>query len=135
MNAIIPHKDTLFFLAGIQRNIISILNREANVFPLYPLFAMTDQDIPGGMTGCTIGLPETEWNKAYFPVEIEYADHCLKLSIFFARTVDGKEMPEFDLPQEIKNAFPKKERIFRTANAIFENNTWQIYDDRWIKII
>ena len=134
MKAIVAHQDTLFFLAGIQKKIISLLEKETLVYPQYPLYAFTEETIPRKIISCTIGFPKAERELAVFPLILEGNGTKLNLAIPFARTAGKTDMPTFMLPEEIKNAFPKKERIFRTATAIIKENSWQLFDDKWIKI-
>ncbi|MDO4506119.1 MAG: hypothetical protein Q4B64_04155 [Spirochaetales bacterium] len=134
MKAIVPHKDTLFFLAGVQRKLISMLAKEKNVYPQYPLYAFTEDEIPSGVMSLTIGCPGTENELAVFPLLIEGEGFIINLKIPFARTADRTDMPELKMSEEIKNAFPRKERIFRTATVIRTENSWQLFDDRWNKI-
>lgn len=134
MNAIVPHKDTLFFLAGMQRKIISILGKESQVYPQYPLFAFTEEAIPTGIISLIIECPTAENDFAVFPLKVESREGSLNLSIPFAKTSDGSDFAELDLSEEIKNAFPRKERIFRTATALMAENSWQLFDDKWNKI-
>ena len=58
----------------------------------------------------------------------------MELEIQFARAADKESEINLKIPEGIKNAFPRRERTFRTATVIFENNGWQVYDDKWFKI-
>lgn len=137
MNAIIPHKDTLFFLTDIQRKLISLNGATVLLYPVYPLFAFKegkDEFTAGIPTDMKIECPRVKNSILVFPVKIESREGSMELEIQFAGAL-GKE-PEINLkiPEEIKNAFPRRERTFRTATVNFENNGWQVYDDKWFKI-
>lgn len=137
MNAIIPHKDTLFFLTDIQRKIISSNGAEVLLFPIYPLFAFkegTDEFQSGIPTDMKIECPRVKDRTLVFPVRIEGREGSMELEIQFARAADKESEINLKIPEEIKNAFPRRERTFRTATVIFENNGWQVYDDKWFKI-
>lgn len=133
MNTLIPNKDTLNFLANIQREIVRLASEKEIYYPLYPLFAFDFQ--AEQIEGCRILPPAAEENFLIFPVEITAGTETKLYKIFFARTADNTKSSMPVLGDEIKNAFPRKERIFRTATVIQENNGWKIHDDRWIKII
>lgn len=134
MNAIIPHKDTLFFLANLQRKILELTKNKSELLPLYPLFAFLNHEPDGTITEFTIELPATSGNFICLPVIIATEKEKITAEIKIARTMLSKnpELPE--LPEEIKNAFPKRERIFRTASVVIENNGWQVFDDKWHKL-
>ncbi|MEE1182364.1 MAG: hypothetical protein UHY90_08945 [Treponema sp.] len=134
MKALIPHKDTLFFLADMQKHLISFLQGKVFLYPLFPLFAFSEKEIPLGMTSCTIEVPVRQKEFLFFPVKVEYESSVLNLQIKFARTADNDPVPDFSLSEEIKNAFPKRERIFRIADIVYENNTWQVFNDKWCKV-
>ena len=102
MKAIVAHKDTLFFLAGIQKKIISLLEKETLVYPQYPLYAFTEETIPRKIISCTIGFPKAERELAVFPLILEGNGTKLNLAIPFARTAGKTDMPTFMLPEEIK---------------------------------
>lgn len=137
MNAIIPHKDTLFFLADIQRKIISTGAKNSFLYPHYPLFAFfadgTENIRLENIRSMTISCPCAKGNFLVFPIHIELEDGSVETEIKFARTKNGEPEPAVEIPPEIKNAFPKRERTFRSATVIMENNGWQVFDDRWHK--
>lgn len=132
MNTLIPNKDTMHFLANIQKEIVRLASETKKHYPLYPLFAFDFQ--AEQIEGCRILPPAAEENFLFFPVEITAGTERKLYKIIFARTADNSRSILPGLKDEIKNAFPRKERTFRTATVIQENNGWQIYNDKWTKL-
>lgn len=154
MNMLIPGKDTILLLARFQKKIIRELNlyldsgnamADKNCFaiPQYPLFAPLPEDC--GETGCniaevTIMGPAVQQDILFFPVECQI-EGLVKTEIPFARIScpdiiqDDLDMEKIfrdgSLGEEIKKAFPKRERSFKTASVIFENNGWNVFEEKW----
>lgn len=140
MNALIPNKDTVHLLSELQKKIINGFNtqttsEESFLFPQYPLAAFFDEinDSSFKAESCTIFFPETENEFLYFPVEVCCPDSTMNLKIIFARTAERKPAEILSIDEEIKKAFPIRERSFKTAAVILENNSWQIFDEKWHK--
>ena len=168
MTAYIPHKDTLFLLAQMQKNIIRAHNDkqpEDFLFPQYPLFAFHDdaeiakctKDEKGkGLESAGILSPKADGCEMYFPLVLKYADGTQdNLRIIFAtskqpirlvkaRFAQGLDSAVFGFhnykpeikkaPEFNSDAFPLQLRIFRKARAVLECNSWQIFDEKWVKL-
>lgn len=134
MNALIPHKDTLLFLYKVQKEIIQQIEKEKLIYPQFPLYCLQENEIPNEIISFTIFKPKTKKEFAIFPIEIECKKNKLNFFIVFAKTSDNSPMPELTISKEFEDAFPKKEHIFRIANIIHHENSWQIFDDKWVKI-
>jgi len=156
MFALIPHKDTLFLLAQLQKKIISSYNMkytsvnnndESSVFPNYPLwcfFSKTFQpDFFKDLSSCKIEAPVHNNKELYFPLVFCFKDDTKKLEgkIIFA-TFNAKKNPVHTskislCKQDIQlysEKFPINTRIFRFAEVVTENNGYKVFNDRWIKI-
>lgn len=143
MTAYIPHKDTLFLLSQMQKNIIQTHNNkhpENFLFPQYPMFAFYDEKKNAECTeiakykkieSASILLPKAENCEIYFPFVLKYTDGTQdNMKIIFATT----KQPIKKAPEINSDAFPLQLRIFRKARAVIEYNSWQIFDDKWVKL-
>lgn len=143
-NALVPHKDTLFMLASIQRKFIAA-SKEAGIFliPQYPLWAFFDSKTEplieklSSVTKCQIQKPEHDDTGFFFPVTLAIEDDAstqTHLRIVFATWYDT-DKKAFDLPSlEESNAFPFAQRVFRIGTATRQDNGWALTDDQWIKL-
>ncbi|MCR5763517.1 MAG: hypothetical protein K6G00_09075 [Treponema sp.] len=138
MTAYIPHKDTLLILSKIQKSIITAYNagktQDNFIYPEYPLFAFAkeaSQSENKKISGCSILFPEAENNELYFPFILTHEDGSKEtLQIKFAKSNSSiKKAPEIN-----SGAFPMQVRIFRKARAVIEYNSWQIFDEKWLKL-
>ncbi len=141
MTVYIPHKDTLFLLARLQRSFIASYNqglcREDYLFPQYPLYAFADDGQPSvPAIACEILAPVAEKTQCFFPFELETADGTVEhFKIVFATgksAIDGlKASDTFErLPEKL---FPLHPRSWQRGRAVIENNSWQIFDTAWCK--
>ncbi len=154
MNMLIPGKDTLLLLTRFQKKIIMELNihlraggamtgHNCLAIPQYPLFApLPENCVESGcpLSQVTILEPAVQKDLLFFPVECQ-AKGLVKTEIPFAKiscpgaVLDFAGLESFlrnaSLDEEIKKAFPKRERSIKTASVIFENNGWKIYDEKW----
>ncbi|MBQ0039849.1 MAG: hypothetical protein KBS64_05440 [Treponema sp.] len=136
MKAFIPNKDTLFFLADIQKKILGDNSSLASLYPAYPCYAFFEDLPQAELLSAALALPCTSGDEIIIPLELTFKDnHIEHLKITIGKITGPKELKELCISEEIKKAFPRKERIFRMATVIQENNGWKIHDDRWIKII
>lgn len=138
MTAYIPHKDILLRLSQMQKNIIFTYNRKKTplefLFPQYPLFAFTPEPeniVNKKLESCSILAPKLEDCQLYFPFVLKYADGSHdNLQIVFATS----KQPIKKAPEINSDAFPLQLRVFRKARAVLECNSWQIFDDKWVKV-
>ena len=59
----------------------------------------------------------------------------INLKVVFVKILgERKSSLEFHLDSdEIKNCFPYKIRVFKTGNVLVQNNSWQLFDEKWGK--
>lgn len=135
MEALIPNKDSLFELIQLQKKILQRIqkkNPEAVISPLFPLYAFSEK-IERDILSVKIEKIDfcTKDNVFSFSTKIEHEDCSQILKIDFGKTVSGKinesSISEIDF-------FEMNLKIFRLATVIFENNTWQVLDEKWIKL-
>lgn len=143
MFAFVPGKDALLFLAKIQKKIISNFNsnRSAEFFavPVFPLWAFFDFALPEKIISCEFLEPILKDEKFIFPVKIIFLkdgiENEINLKVVFVKILgERKSSLEFHLDSdEIKNCFPYKIRVFKTGNVLVQNNSWQLFDEKWGK--
>lgn len=143
MFAFVPGKDALLFLAKIQKKIISNFNsnRSAEFFavPVFPLWAFFDFALPEKIISCEFLEPILKDEKFIFPVKIIFlkdgTENEINLKVVFVKILgERKSSLEFHLDSdEIKNCFPYKIRVFKTGNVLVQNNSWQLFDEKWGK--
>lgn len=143
MFAFVPGKDVLLFLAKIQKKIISVFNsnRPAKFFatPVFPLWAFFDFALPEKIISCEFLEPILKDEKFIFPVKIIFlkdgTENEINLKVVFGKILgERKSSLEFHLDSdEIKNCFPYKIRVFKTGNVLVQNNSWQLFDEKWVK--
>ena len=143
MFAFVPGKDALLFLAKIQKKIISAFNfncsAEFFAAPVFPLWAFFDFALPEKIISCEFLEPVFKDEKFIFPVKIIFSkdgtENEINLEVVFGKILGKiKSSLEFHLDSdEIKNCFPYKIRVFKTGNVLVQNNSWQLFDEKWIK--
>ncbi len=139
MNALIPNKDTLLVLAETQKKILESYNSsfapDNIISPIYPLWAFSKESFEKEIVSCTIEEAKNKENEYFFPVEITFIDGKKKdLRIVFAKIITENKKSGFDFSEkEIKHRFPIKERVFRTGEVVIDNNSWELFDDKWHK--
>ena len=148
MVAFIPHKDTLFLLASIQRDFIAKCTAlYGTLYPQYPLWAFFDKENEmvllknsANIMKCEIESPRVEKNNFFFPVTFTFSNendsdlHTLQVRIIFAKT-DYEIHKDFDFSSmKDSNVLPLSQRVFRIGTVILENNGWSLFDDHWIKL-
>ena len=143
MFAFVPGKDALLFLAKIQKKIISAFNSNCSAeffaVPVFPLWAFFDFPFPEKIISCEFLEPFFKDEKFIFPVKIIFLkdeiENTINLEVVFGKILgEIKSNLEFHLDSdEIKNCFPYKIRIFKTGNVLVQNNSWQLFDEKWIK--
>ncbi len=143
MFAFVPGKDALLFLAKIQKKIISAFNSNCSAefftSPVFPLWAFFDFALPEKIISCEFLEPVFRDEKFIFPVKIIFlkdgTENTINLEVAFGKIL-GKIKSSFKLhldSDEIKNCFPYKIRVFKTGNVLIQNNSWQLFDEKWIK--
>ncbi len=143
MFAFVPGKDALLFLAKIQKKIISVFNSNCSAeffaAPVFPLWAFFDFPLPEKIISCEFLEPVFKDEKFIFPVKIislkDEIENEINLEIVFGKILGKRKGSlEFHLDSdEIKNCFPYKIRVFKTGNVLVQNNSWQLFDEKWIK--
>lgn len=143
MFAFVPGKDALLFLAKIQKKIISNFNSNCSAeffaVPVFPLWAFFDFALHEKITSCEFLEPILKDGKFIFPVKIIFlkdeTKNEINLEVVFGKILgERKSSLEFHLDSdEIKNCFPYKIRVFKTGNVLVQNNSWQLFDEKWIK--
>lgn len=143
MFAFVPGKDALLFLAKIQKKIISNFNSNCSAeffaVPVFPLWAFFDFALPEKIISCEFLEPILKDGKFIFPVKIIFlkdgTENEINLEVVFGKILgERKSSLEFHLDSdEIKNCFPYKIRVFKTGNVLVQNNSWQLFDEKWIK--
>ena len=143
MFAFVPGKDVLLFLAKKKKKIISVFNsnRPAKFFatPVFPLWAFFDFALPEKIISCEFLEPILKDEKFIFPVKIIFlkdgTENEINLKVVFGKILgERKSSLEFHLDSdEIKNCFPYKIRVFKTGNVLVQNNSWQLFDEKWVK--
>ena len=143
MFAFVPGKDALLFLAKIQKKIISAFNSNCSAeffaVPVFPLWAFFDFALPEKIISCEFLEPILKDEKFIFPVKIIFlkdgTENEINLKVVFVKILgERKSSLEFHLDSdEIKNCFPYKIRVFKTGNVLVQNNSWQLFDEKWGK--
>ncbi|WP_294012941.1 hypothetical protein [uncultured Treponema sp.] len=143
MFAFVPGKDALLFLAKIQKKIISNFNSNCSAeffaVPVFPLWAFFDFALPEKIISCEFLEPILKDEKFIFPVKIIFlkdgTENEINLKVVFVKILgERKSSLEFHLDSdEIKNCFPYKIRVFKTGNVLVQNNSWQLFDEKWGK--
>lgn len=143
MFAFVPGKDALLFLAKIQKKIISNFNSNCSAdffaVPVFPLWAFFGFALPEKIISCEFLEPVFKDEKFIFPVKIVFlkdgTENEINLEVVFGKILGKiKNSLEFHLnSNEIKNCFPYKIRVFKTGNVLIQNNSWQLFDEKWSK--
>lgn len=135
MEALIPNKDSLFDLLQIQKKILQQLqnkNPAAIISPVYPLYAFAEK-IERDILKVIIEKIDfnSESKHLSFSLKVEYKDKIEKLKIDFGKIVSGNinEFSVNDIQFSVINL-----KILRLATVTFENNSWQVFDEKWIKL-
>ena len=71
-------------------------------------------------------------DKLVFPVEVVDRDDVLRTEIVFGKINDTEAGVKISVP-EIKDKFPVFSRVFKTGDAVFEDTSWKLYDEKWFK--
>ncbi|MBP5753715.1 MAG: hypothetical protein J6W60_12805, partial [Treponema sp.] len=97
----------------------------------FPLWGFLDKDPvqPSLMTVYDYKIKE---DKLVFPVELVDKDEVLRTEIVFGKINDPDVREKIPVP-ELNEKFPVFSRVFKTGNAVFENNSWKLYDEKWFK--
>lgn len=148
MVAFIPHKDTLFLLASMQRDFIAKCTATyGTLYPQYPLWAFFDKademmllKNSAYIMKCEITSPSVEKKSFFFPITFTFSNEGnavpqkLQARILFAKTDDDiHKALDFSSIKE-PNIFPLSQRVFRIGTVILENNGWSLFDDHWVKL-
>lgn len=135
MLALIPNKDTLSFLSSTARKILFAFNslQKLSVIPLFPLWASLDKAPvnPGIMTVFNYRISD---GRLFFPVEVIDGKERVEVKIEFGKIWNQNlnEVSYIEI-EEIKDLFPAFIRVFKTGNAVFEDGSWKVYDEKWFK--
>lgn len=135
MLALIPNKDTLSFLSSAARKILFAFNsrQKLSVIPLFPLWASLDKAPvnPGIMTVFNYRISD---GRLFFPVEVIDGKERVEAKIEFGK-IWNQNLNEgsYIEIEEIKDLFPAFIRVFKTGNAVFEDGSWKVYDEKWFK--
>ena len=124
MKALIPNKDTLFFLSKLQKEIL----KKTRCNPIYPLYCFQNE-IPETISSFTILSPAAEDNQLYFPIEINSIQFKIPFGVIkdFSRNVK-------DILNEYADQFPRRERVFKISDASITSDAWEINNEKWVKI-
>lgn len=141
---IIPHKDTLFFLTKLQKEVITRHNKTHNknewIMSCYPLWCIDfDSPLLSNDLPCkffVINKPLLEKGFYFFPVKIFFSERTINGKITFAKNISDVCCPEnqeiFLTEEEDKN-FPLMQKSFRLCDVVFENNGWKVLKEEWVK--
>ena len=142
--AIIPHKDTFFFLGKVQKEILEKYNssHEKNewLIPQYPLW-FTGCDFIAEETSpesFVIQKPLMQEGEIFFPVEINFSGKTFKGKIILAKKIYEDfsfKDDEIVLSEENEKKFPLSQKSFRFCNVSFESNGWKVIDEKWFKCL
>lgn len=143
MFAVVPGKDALLFLAKVQKKCISSFNSvcfgRIIACPVFPLWAFFDFQLPEKILSCEFCEPVLEGEKFIFPMRLisveEENKRAINLEVAFGKILgDKKSSFQFHFTfDKIENCFPYKIRVFKTGNVLLQNNSWQLFDEKWIK--
>lgn len=141
MNVLIPNKDTLVFLANVQRKILESYNSRfapgSLAVPQFPLWAFFDFPSPKKCASCSLLFPCLDADEFFFPAELSFfsggriVTACLK--IVFAAVRNSPAAAGCFSDESVQELFPRNERVFRTGEASVENNGWQLFSSVWHK--
>lgn len=157
MYAVIPHRDTCSLLARVQKEVLEDFNciraqrcesGEAPsaglplACPLWPLWAFTEERLERSLIeGLEILPPRLEKGRAFFPVQLALkgaARPSLPLKIEFGTILNCGKADTMSAPpgtwDELARAFPRKERVFKIARAVLKNNSWEAFDEKWVRL-
>ena len=158
MKAIIPHKDTAFALGKVSKICLNVAKSyfEAEnlfdfyIFPKLPLWII-EENLPesSAIKALKIDAPIFCQNALFFPSSILLNDKA----IFETRITFGtlcctsgeapkSERSEYEVSGLIKKTlsqkedfcFPLSQRVFRTGDIRFFNNSWEFYNEKWVKL-
>lgn len=133
MHALIPHKDTVNILCMATRKILLAYNsrQSLSALPVFPLWAFLQKPLesPSLMTVFDYAVKD---GKLVFPVEVSDAGETVRTEIVFGR-LNNPESNEKMTVSEIQEQFPVFLRVFKTGNAVFQDNSWKLFDEKWFK--
>ena len=133
MLVLIPHKDAMNMLCNVSRKILVEFNRRHNpsAFPVYPLWAFLQEPLesPSLMTVYDYAVKD---DRLFFPVQVNDAGKISDAEIVFGK-LNGMNLNETVCVPEIQEQFPVFLRVFKTGNAVFKDNSWKLYDEKWFK--
>ena len=121
------------------RSFNSNCSAEFFAVPVFPLWAFFDFALPEKIISCEFLEPILKDEKFIFPVKIIFlkdgTENEINLKVVFVKILgERKSSLEFHLDSdEIKNCFPYKIRVFKTGNVLVQNNSWQLFDEKWGK--
>ncbi|MBO4319943.1 MAG: hypothetical protein J5857_05685 [Treponema sp.] len=128
----IPHKDTVSLLCSSSKKILLAYNNieKLSAVPTFPLWAFLEKPLekPSLMT---IQYYKIKDDRLLFPVDLIDGGNIIHTEIVFGK-INRHDSEEIQVP-EIKEKFPVTSRVFKTGNAVFENNSWKLYDEKWFK--
>lgn len=141
MYALVPHKDTLFFLYQVQKEVISLYNHKYAsdtdfIYPSFPLWAFCDKDIfTDKINQCSIDGIDIDKDKAFFTVKLQSGQKDYILKIVFAAGQSDIKPQIKDLDFSARQNFPLYQRVFRKGEVLHKDNVFKLYDDKWIKVV
>lgn len=124
MKALIPNKDTLFFLSKLQKEIL----KKTRCNPIYPLYCFQNE-FPETISSFTILSPVAEDNQLYFPIEINSIQFKIPFGVIKEFSMNVK-----DILNEYADQFPRRERVFKISDASITSDAWEINNEKWVKI-
>ena len=108
--------------------------------PQFPLYAFADKLPASDFVSCRIDMPQGDGRSFFFPVSLYPMEGWqeISLKIVFAKMQEQTEIHSVleNYPKDFENMekFPIYPRVFRTARIEFSGNSWEIWDERWIKL-
>ena len=139
MYALIPHKDTQFFLYNVQKEVIVSYNKECNskaefLIPRFPLWAFMDELPVSAISSCIVNGISCTDTELFFGIEIIVGSKASSLKIIVAtgENIDKERIKEIDFKE--KDSFPLRQRVFRIGESVIEGNNYSLFHDKWVKI-
>lgn len=130
-------------LAKCAKDCIRAFNEENTTvfFPKFPLWAFLQdsEEEKLEVKEITIQKPEFNSQNFFFPLEIQTGKKYIKVKIIFAErsqenSAEGLSFIKALQAAEEADIFPLKQKALQTAEVLLENNGWQVFDEKWIKI-
>ena len=140
MQVFIPHKDTQVTLRKIQNELIKMYNKDNNILiKNYPLW-IKDFNFSESIYSVIFEIIIEEDNSFFIQIKInESALYRIELAFFYekdssASTTVTAATKSIEIDSMVVK-LPFTIKSFMLGEATFQNNSWQLFNSKWYKII